>query len=690
LGARSYIFALCALLVVGFGAGALLLAPAGEVHVAAVTPAPPVDPPAPPEPVSGVLPPDAPEIEGYSGTLEARQPEAATHSRAKALPQRAGRDSSADELQKQARALASAADYSASLRALWELSGRIEKEYHPGAGVSTGYDILVTRFEREPIHLRDILFKAFEESTGVARQTLIFHIALALPEATAFPWLRKLAQSSDAADATDATCALAFRGDAEAMAAFEAMPAARVNCRRIVDTAVQHDAMAAAGEREFLRSYRCIEAMDCRPYFLRHPWAFKRGAREEYFGWYRVVSFPWADRLRDAERNTVERRAARLLPAWIAHFRGHPGTDDMCYRLACHARAEGEYVAAAEWASLGATEPDQDMKAPCTALLLALAELYLSPRELDAVTAGRAWDRNRELLLYIRMRREVVDHGFEAGLRMARDLAAREPESILAVAYAVRWSTSPARGLKSGLTAMDADDPLMIKLEEPDIRWESLANPAASFGSGYRRRNDRRTQPEHEAVQLPTWPLASQLRHWETQADLLRRRDAAVGEKYDDLTYKVGAVFYHGWYTLYPVYADHLRNSGLPDPRSGSGSSSCTDGQRQKVREFREGASNWALAARWFEQLADRDRHSVLRDKALFSAAKARVKLVDDWPWAPTAPLTAYIPEAVRLFERVVQEHPESTLADDAANAARYWRRNFRDAFTPSGIVSRD
>lgn len=184
--------------------------------------------------------------------------------------------------------------------------------------------------------------------------------------------------------------------------------------------------------------------------------------------------------------------------------------------------------------------------------------------------------------------------------------------------------------------------------------------------------------------------LAWQFRMWETQAELESRAARAFGEDRADLDYKVAAVFYHSVWVLYPVYASQLRNSGLPHPQAGDGGSSSADDRKRLMHEFREGASSLAQASRRFEKLADRHPHSALRDKALFSAGMARIKLVNDWPWSPIGSLLEYIPEGVRLFERVTAEHPDSSLADDAANAAAYWRRNFRHAFQPGSVVGRD
>jgi hypothetical protein len=195
-----------------------------------------------------------------------------------------------------------------------------------------------------------------------------------------------------------------------------------------------------------------------------------------------------------------------------------------------------------------------------------------------------------------------------------------------------------------------------------------------------RPRQEQRLYPQADAVQLSTSTLARQFRLWETQAELLRRRDAAHGDAQADLEYKLAAVFYYDSYVLLPGYSQTMRNSGLPDPRAGAEDYwSWTDEHRQLWATFRRESASWMRAAELFEELADKHRWWPARDKALFSAAMARIKLVDYKPFNGFR--DEDIRAGVELFERVAREHPHSTLADDADNAASYWRRIFKSAF---------
>ena len=137
-----------------------------------------------------------------------------------------------------------------------------------------------------------------------------------------------------------------------------------------------------------------------------------------------------------------------------------------------------------------------------------------------------------------------------------------------------------------------------------------------------------------------------------------RRRDTSPDPA--DFSYKIAAVLYHNPTALFPTYGWYTRSwSGVPW-------SAVNDD------DWCGGAFAMLRAAEMFEELADRYPGYAGSDKALFSAGMARIKLVR---------ARAYVNDdrdterAIVLFERCARDHPQSNLADDAANAARYWRR---------------
>jgi hypothetical protein len=94
---------------------------------------------------------------------------------------------------------------------------------------------------------------------------------------------------------------------------------------------------------------------------------------------------------------------------------------------------------------------------------------------------------------------------------------------------------------------------------------------------------------------------------------------------------------------------------------------------------FRQGAASFEHATRLFLTIAAEHRHWPGRDKALFSAAMAQVKLGESREHGKPS---SCIREGVLLFERMIVEHPQSSLAKSAAAAAAgYWRRNYKSLF---------
>ncbi len=575
-----------------------------------------------------------------------------------------------------ATALAHSPRFSDALQRLLQLgqgaTGSHETDpRHPG---QSRY-VYVTGFQRQPEKLAPHLFAAFEAARGVARQNIIFQVALCLPEPTCQPWLKGLAAGSDTADADDASCALAFTGDQAAITAFAGGPV--TDCNLLCDDAGEHDLLADQGKREILRSYRCIELLDCRPYFWRHCWDCGRG--EE-------CPFPWADR---RAQDTVDQRtelAARLLPHWLKRFAGHPGSDDMAWRLCQHCKSQQQWFEAAQWASRCATMPDQDVCAAGLSDLVTLAERELAPSSLEELLQGDDWQRNRELVQYIRLRRCAAETGFVDALALAARMAQAEPDSLLARCFAARWRTGVPKGLESGVVALPADD-LLRRVEPGAVPGQSGFNPQTRWVNWYLMTNRgaledaARLHPPADVVRLPGARLAQQFRLWETMAELQRRRDASAGDEQADLAYKMGAVYYHQSFVVYPVYANERCNNGMPAGISPSARLVSRADELARL-DF----ASYARAATQFEDIADHYPGWQGHDKALYSAALARIKLVDYRPFPGFADRD--IAAAVDLFDRLVRDHPQSGLSKSGKDAAIYWRRMRPALFRP--VVSRD
>jgi hypothetical protein len=592
---------------------------------------------------------------GYSGTADVRtgvDAAADTSTASRALP-RWAEGASEGQLPDVARALAKAHDYGIALHRLYQLGDKPVRED----------DVLVTRFQREPARMAGLLEQALAEASGVARQNIIFHMALALPDEIAFERLRAIARDGDRADAADVLHAMAFRGEPAALATFEALAARsdEADCHILCDGG--HDELTRAGKRDVLRSYRCIELLDCRPYFHLHAWKYRRGL---------AATFPWADR--KAAETVQQRRelAKRILPCWLARYPGHPGGDDMAWRLSRACADDEQWLEAARWASRCATWPDQDMTAHGVAMLVALAERVLEPWQIEALHEGDDYGRNRTLLQYIRLRRAAVEQSFEHALREAASIAALERDGLIAACFNARLAAEPPRGLTSGIEPLMQSDYLFTitgKLPESQagmnpvnhwVNWRNMTRVGATP-------DERRLNPPQEAVLLPSDRLTRQFRMWDALAELERRRVAAAGDERADLSYKIAAVLYHERDAIYPVYATHRARSGLPD----SLNSRIADYRRPgevKPLSF----ASWRRSADLFEALADAHPDWPGRDKAIFSAGMSWIKLVD---YLPLPAGDEGIRRGVKMFERLGREHPDSKLAGDAARAADYWRR---------------
>ncbi len=521
-----------------------------------------------------------------------------------------------------------------------------------------------TRFGREPERLARVLEEAVLAARApCSRQALIFHLALALPRAVAAPALARIAASGDADDAEDVLCAEAFTGDAAAVARFVDLAATPSDaCHGLtIDTVADLAAVEAQGRRDVLRSYRCIEALDRAPYFHVHA---------EWLG-YVDGTFPWAP-----PRGESERAVAPLVAAWLRRYPGHAGTDDMAWRLAGELRAEGRTRDAAHWASFGITQPDGDMRSACAELLVSIVELApegdpVAEDPIDPVAPLR----HRDLLLYLRLRRHAQTLGFARACREVDDLAASEPDSLLARGWRERFSAPPSRGLDSGHAPIATTDALRRR----DVRAD-LPDPPVEPVVQLQR---HATPPEGELQPLRLARLRRQFRAWDALADIEQRAQTAQGADRVDLLYTHAAILYHEPDALYPVYATHDEAySGRPR-RWRAGSDVDEKAASQRATGWLRGMLAWDLAAARFEELARTEPFHELADDALYSAALAHVKAADDRAVraAGAGERDRHLRAAVADFEALVTSYPRSSFAPDAGAALRYWRQERADLF---------
>lgn len=509
---------------------------------------------------------------------------------------------------------------------------------------------------------------AFERATDpVARQNLVALSALAGPPALAATWLRGLWRAGAAADAEDALCALAFLGDPEAGAAFEALARtpAPVEARRLVDRWSDHEALGEEGQRELLRSYRCLELLDGDPYFEFTP---------------HVVRLEWTARpALDPER----RRA--LLEAWLARWPGHPGSDDVALRLSRLHEARGERVLAATWAARAAALPDQDVTPQARRELARLVELVLEPGELAGLAAALGpGDPGRELARYAQARRTAARDGLASGLTLVALLARAGPDDALAAAWRLRWSSPPPRGLDGGLVPLPRTDPLRRSDGAPPTPSPGASSfDRPSCWDDRAQEEEARLRPPPDAVRLDVARVAAQLRAWETLVELERRAGAATGDARAELVYKQAAVWFHDPRVLFPAYG--ARDLGFTWGLVGGRTDRAATGERLGERFDAESHALLRALALFARLEAEHPGWPGL-DRVLFSEGLAWRRLVDDRPWAVTDVRDGTrqrdaIRAAARCFEACAARFPTSPLADDARRAAAYWRGVHPQAF---------
>lgn len=520
-----------------------------------------------------------------------------------------------------------------------------------------------------------------EAQDPVARQNVIFLAVLTLPTDVSHAWLRGLIGGGLGGDGEDALLALAFDGDPWARAEFRRLGSApsRAPVHRLVDQYADHEALGQAGTeeaREVLRSYRAIEVLDRQPYFK--------------FTFYATKHAPWLPhpirRADDGELlDDVSLELDReLLASWLARYPGHPGADDMAWRLGRIEIRREAHLDAARWFSRAATLPDQDMCGTAVEELVTTCELVLTPEELDRLAHEQGLlTPNRGLVQYIRLRRLAAEQGFDVAIRHAAALGRDEPQSVLGYAWNHRLAAPVPRGLDSGLFPAPPDDPLRAVREDPApfVRPERAPSPTRLPDRLYPWDDpESRLEPFLERLQIDEATLMGQFRAWDAIATLELRAARATGDARADLLYKQAAILYHDPRAIFPAYADifDFRRAIRDEDALGP---------------FVRTSYPLLRAIRVFERIEREHPTYAGIDRVLFSRGLAWAKLLsykcepqeldERGPGGPKP--TAWsewrawrdgmkIREAVAALERCVALCPRSPLADDAWRAVLYWR----------------
>ena len=538
-----------------------------------------------------------------------------------------------------------------------------------------------TRRDVSPETTLALLEAGLEEATSdLTRQNVIFLAALLLPPETAYSFLRRVEATGDDGDQEDALVALAFDGDEDAMRRFEAL--ARVPSEAEMPDVVWHLGQAEEralanppGTRALMRSYRAIEVLDRVPYFKEVLVKARKRA--------------WLPHPRpDVEHS---RRARR---AWLDRYPRHPGADDEAFRIALTYGWDEAPLERARWLLRASVLPDQDIAHGALDRLIAASEGQLSRADLARlIDDGEVGRFNRTLLVYMLLRRTAAEVGFDAAIAETARIAALEAHGPLAEAWRRRGWEPPPEGLRSGLTPLPEEDPLLAQTApappaEPSA--DGAMRPPDRFGgafSGYTFRGQPdawRVDPPEEVLVPHTRAIARQFRLWETLAELERRAQRLRGDARADLLYKQAAVFYHEPHVLFPAYAEvssyHRWLVGLSDAEVDD------QGLFEGLHPYESRNYSLLRALALFHRIEREHPDYEGLDRVVFSEAMAWKKLIAYWPFDARASYSDRQPQLIRrlveTFERVGREFPDSPLADDAARAAAWWRRARPAAWT--------
>lgn len=373
--------------------------------------------------------------------------------------------------------------------------------YLAGAWEESLLGLVAARAKQPERAMLDILNEAFCRAQGaVTRQNLIFLMALCVEPDQSIPWLRALGKQQGA-DAEDAWTALAYLGDGEGHAyvvryADDPQPEHVEN-----GSWRDHEAIGERNDeraRRLLRPYRAIEVLLRRPYFGRTD---------------RTAARTWVQGSPPSPSATAD-----LLEAWLRHYPGHAGSDDVALYLARGCVREGRVAEAARWYARSCTTGDMDAAEESMRGLLACVELLLGEHEIAGVLDGlEGAPRLADLLEYVRIRRRAARGDLTGALQDVEHHASRRPRSIFGVAWKLRRQHEPSQGLESGTSPLPADDPLRAadpiqeRIQAPE--WHESSGRRRGSPPLFYRWNLRGDQP----LMLPSeWAFAAQLRGWET------------------------------------------------------------------------------------------------------------------------------------------------------------------------------
>ncbi len=522
--------------------------------------------------------------------------------------------------------------------------------------------------------------------SGKVRQNVIFLIAFTAPNSK--EKLRKIFEPKNKKitdeDKTDAGCALAMLGDEKAGAWFEKeFKGSECMMGRPVFDFKDYVREEDSECREVTLSYRTWEVLYRRPYF-------------------RYLQFLCRSSIYAMQKTTltqedIDKRAQRFLPLFPAKWPGHPGCDDFARRMLNFTILKGDLKSAYLWAQRATLLPDQDCQKTMLKIFTAIAESQLSISDIDNILASPDGQHNRDFLQYTRflaVAKEDVTHALDYFDKQALS----DKHSFFAQARFLAARCRVPEGLRKGI---DKSLSLKILVDYPKRSkelaktvWEPKKEVTEEDYLGaltYREREVmlRTRLVRKDSITLDVEKVARQYRTLLELANLKKLENAEADlSKKADLRYKQASIVYNNRDVFFPVWAKHHMNFGysLNQVRYDKKGDERLGVYVHKTFYLRRAYDLFASILKDFPDYKG-------KDNILFSLAKCYAKLmdyrpakgVDVWTYPDSPPKGSKEGKVeyghrrvAELFRNVVNECPDSTLADDAQRAAQYREKMVR------------
>ncbi|MBI4582825.1 MAG: hypothetical protein HY717_02155 [Planctomycetes bacterium] len=518
--------------------------------------------------------------------------------------------------------------------------------------------------------------------SGKSRQNIIF--LLALTAADGKKLLNDLLSNAPAGwtaeDKDDLRCALAALGDEPAIEWFQRdfQGTQAFIGKPVFQFEEYSKEEEVEANRQAVRSYRFWEILFRRPYF----WKLRLLSR----------SGVYAMRARETSAKDSDALAARLLPNFIAKWPGHPGCDDAALRLMNFSIERRDLKAIYLWAQRASLLPDQDCHKTAVRIIKALADSQLPIEALDEIIASDDGKQNRDFLRYQRFLRTARENAAE-GIKYFDRRAGDDHSSLFAQSRQAAARVEPSAALRDGVHEEVTLNILRLYPDRSRTMAQASFEPKKAIQEDdylnvlstrekdvvLRTRLQRQNSIElNEKMLSRQYRLLVELMNLEAMENMEKDPELKA-----DLRYRQAKLFYREQDILFPIWAEQSSAWGyaLNAARfDAAGDQRLAD---YAQRTFALSRAYQILTA----MLSDFPRYSG-KHNVVFHMAEAYAKIMD---YKPAKTIDAWtLPDKPppgskegmlefghrrvgELFQKVVNEFPESNWADTAEKGAA-WR----------------